>query len=232
MRFIDFFNTVKLFGFEYFNKYYGCYRGYVAYNDDPKGMCRLRVCVPSIFGKYIPEQWALPKGMIATNEAGLILIPSEADPIWVSFENGDSRYPIWEYGWYIKDKVPENDGDGSLILQYGGHRIKLDKINNLASIITKDGTAIELNNDNLTLTHKNGNVIDISKTINLGTKNKASQAAILGDKTEEYLKKILQEVSEISVTTPDGVFVINNQAKIVALVSEASQIKSTKVTLD
>ncbi len=50
---------------QYQNKYYGKYRGFVADNDDPQQLGRLRVIVPSVLGEA-ETGWALPSFPLRT----------------------------------------------------------------------------------------------------------------------------------------------------------------------
>jgi hypothetical protein len=69
--------------------YGGTYRGSVVSVDDPQMESRLSVLVPEIFGT--DAVWARP-----SRPAGDVAIPAVGDDVWVSFEHGDSDYPVWE----------------------------------------------------------------------------------------------------------------------------------------
>lgn len=59
---------------------------------DPIGEHRLRVIVPEVWGTEAGA-WAvpsLPPGGAAT--------PAVGDLVWVTFEGGDTDYPIWDAG--------------------------------------------------------------------------------------------------------------------------------------
>jgi len=113
-------------------KFYGCYKGFVFDNKDPEFLMRLRVEVPQVYGEESPEIWALPKGIFCGNNIGFVAIPNKEDAIWVSFEGGDPRFPIWEYGWFGRGEMPTaaNNNNGkptNTVLQTtSGHRIELD----------------------------------------------------------------------------------------------------------
>jgi len=126
------------------------YRGFVENNEDPENLFRLKVRVPQIYGDWVPDYWAWPCGIPCGNNAGLTLIPQKDDCIWVSFENGDPDYPIWEYGWFSTGDLPEsakNNGikPTNVVLQaFKGHRIELDNKNNQILVQTKRGLKMSL----------------------------------------------------------------------------------------
>jgi hypothetical protein len=66
--------------------YPGIYRGVVKDTNDPKGLGRIRLQVPQVFGEEITG-WAWPI------LAGYTPEPSE--PCWVTFEGGDPNFPLW-----------------------------------------------------------------------------------------------------------------------------------------
>ena len=71
-------------------KYYGKYRGFVADNKDPDKKGRLRIRIPSVLGDQV-SGWALPCAPFT----GWFMIPEPDKPVWVEFEEGDLRRPIW-----------------------------------------------------------------------------------------------------------------------------------------
>lgn len=67
--------------------YDGTYRAVVLDTLDPALQNRLQVLVPDIWGDT--PIWAAP----LVHDAAL---PNVGDTVWVSFEHGDSDYPIWQ----------------------------------------------------------------------------------------------------------------------------------------
>jgi hypothetical protein len=71
--------------------YTGTYRALVVSDQDPLGEKRLQVQVPEVF--LDQSVWARPS--LPPGEVGAL--PAVGDVVWVSFEAGDSDYPVWEH---------------------------------------------------------------------------------------------------------------------------------------
>ena len=87
--------------------YTAFYRGIVVDNDDPLGIGRIKVRVPQIYGAedqrdtdlYVPTYaipYATPAIMVgAGNNTGAYLIPNIGDIVFITFENGDAKLPMY-----------------------------------------------------------------------------------------------------------------------------------------
>ncbi len=166
--FTDFIKKLKLWGLEYFGKYYACYRGFVADNNDPEEMGRLKIKVPQIY-KNDYDYWANPKGMYF----GSYFIPKVGDSVWIAFENGDSRFPIWEYGWWSKNQKPQTASLTNKVIE------------------TESGIKISLNDENKIIS------LVSTKGISIGTESGSKEAAILGDTLKEKLEEITNLMKDI-----------------------------------
>ena len=69
--------------------YGGTYRGAVVDDADPMQQYRLGVIVPEVYGDE-DSVWAVAL------RAGSSPMPTVGDLVWVSFEHGDTDYPIWQ----------------------------------------------------------------------------------------------------------------------------------------
>jgi len=235
MTFRDFLSIFKRFGFEGLGRYYGTYRGFVADNEDPEFVGRLKLKVPQIHGDTVRDYWAWPKGMFSGNKIGLFAIPNVDDGVWVSFENGDPRYPIWEYGWFAKDEVPtaaKVDGNKpkNMVWQSTNkHRIELDDKNNLVRITDQHGNIVELNETGVSV---------VTSKISLGSLDGSAEPAVLGDKADALLQEFMNDIGALqTIVTSSGVTAaINTASNWGALVSKWStkwqEFKSEVVTLD
>ncbi len=70
-------------------KYFGIYRAMVTNNVDPEGLRRLEVSVPEVLGEG-ERVWA-----VACVPAGSRGRPGVGSVVWVQFEGGDPRRPVW-----------------------------------------------------------------------------------------------------------------------------------------
>ena len=73
------------------SRFFGIYSGIVVNNSDPKNAYRLQVSVPQITGSDYLD-WAEP---CFNPIPGTIAIPAIGDKVWITFESGDTSYPVW-----------------------------------------------------------------------------------------------------------------------------------------
>ncbi|MEQ8821025.1 MAG: phage baseplate assembly protein V [Sumerlaeia bacterium] len=100
MTFLGFLKRLRGGGLESFGLYYGRYRAIVHDNADPEALGRLRLKVPQVYGDDVPDYWAWPVGLAGGDQKGVFDIPEVGAHVYVSFEFGRPRYPLWEAGWY------------------------------------------------------------------------------------------------------------------------------------
>jgi uncharacterized protein involved in type VI secretion and phage assembly len=106
-EFTRFFENLLFYGLEFFNKYYGCYRGDVTRNDDPQNRGRIQVIVPTV-GHTIPiNVWVDPAFAGAGTNRGMFWPPEVGDSVRVWFEGGDASKPCgYLGGWFGTADVP------------------------------------------------------------------------------------------------------------------------------
>lgn len=73
--------------------YYGLYRAICVDDVDPEGRKRIRLQVPQLFGDATLP-WALPCVPSSSTTP-----PAPDAGVWVTFEGGDPRYPVWLGVW-------------------------------------------------------------------------------------------------------------------------------------
>lgn len=203
-------------------KFYGIYKGFVHKNDDPDKLARLKLKVPQVYGEQVFDYWALPKGMYAGNKYGEFNVPEEGDPVWVQFEGGDVRFPVWEYGWFLKDKnieeIKESYPKNKVFKTPAGNMVEYDDKNKL-----------------IRLTSAKGKVIELSDKISLGTKGGSNEKAALGDTLKQKLDDICTQIENLCaacealvVVTPSGnSTAVVNVAQFTAVHTQISTIKGT-----
>jgi uncharacterized protein involved in type VI secretion and phage assembly len=82
--------------------FYGVYRGTVVANDDPQDRGRVRVVVPGAGVMQAPNIWISPAGLYGAGlNRGWFWPPEVGDSVWVSFSQGQARYPLSYWGGYF-----------------------------------------------------------------------------------------------------------------------------------
>jgi len=82
-------------------KFYGKYRGTVVNNADPQQIGRIQAMVPDVF-KSAPTGWAMPCVPFAGAGMGIYALPPVGSDVWIEFEQGDPKRPIWVGGFWAK----------------------------------------------------------------------------------------------------------------------------------
>lgn len=197
-------NSIKEFGIEALGRYYGIYRGFIEDNEDPEFLGRCKLKVPQVHGENDSlDYWAWSKGMFCGAGIGMFAIPNIGDMVWVSFEGGDPRFPVWEYGHYAKTKGIKDTDDKwktngnkptNVVFQTtAGHRLEFENKDGseLVRLTNKQGYIIELNKNGIS------SIVPAGKKINLGTLNNAAEPAVLGDKNVTTLTDIKDLITTI-----------------------------------
>jgi hypothetical protein len=125
-------------GLEALGRYYSSYRGIVIDNVDPKNRGRLVLTIPSISGSAI---WAEPKGLDGALQTGFKwLTPKKGQIVWVEFQNGDFRYPLWSYhGWALNEMPDElKDPDSLGFVTRKGHKFIIDDLEGTLNLTITD----------------------------------------------------------------------------------------------
>ncbi len=86
-------------------QYFGKYRGLVVNNIDPNRMGRLQVACPTVLGENVLS-WAMPCVPFAGIMEGFYMMPTIGSNVWVEFEGGDPRYPIWAGCFWTQQTIP------------------------------------------------------------------------------------------------------------------------------
>lgn len=90
------------------DRFYGKHRATVVNNADPQSRGRLQVTVPEILGENI-VRWALPAAPYAGDGVGFFAVPPIGANVWVEFEAGNLRYPIWSGCFWAEGEIDTAD---------------------------------------------------------------------------------------------------------------------------
>lgn len=172
-------------GLESFGRHYSMYRGYVLNNNDPSELNKLFVQVPHISGIKKEGNWAYPKGL--PNE--LNLLPKVGDMVWVEFEYGDYRYPVWSYSNQIKEVRQKTNP----VVKPGDLKWK-----------TERGHHISIEGDIIELKHKNGSNIQLNEeSVTIDSKTKVIIKNEEND-LKTLLNQLISELRDIRIQTGVG----------------------------
>lgn len=90
------------------SQYFGKYRAIVVDLQDPEHRGRIKVSCPKVYGEA-KSPWCQPCLPYAIDSAGDFVLPKINDFVWIEFEEGDVRYPIYTGGLWSRDKSPVQD---------------------------------------------------------------------------------------------------------------------------
>jgi uncharacterized protein involved in type VI secretion and phage assembly len=154
------------------DRFTGKYQAIVVDNQDPRGLARLKVRVPEVFGDETTG-WASPCSPFAGQNAGLAAVPPVGSLVYVEWPAGDtSRVPIWSGGsWADGEGVPDAGPDVLVLVTPAGHKIELKDSAGSESIEVKavsgarilldsNGVSIEFGSQKIALTNASVSIND------------------------------------------------------------------------
>ncbi len=175
-----FLNSIAERGLERMGRYYSCYRGFVIDNADPDAHQRVKLKVPQVYGNDPMDYWAWPKGIFSGNGYGMQCVPQKGEMVWVEFEFGDPKKPIYSYGHHAETP--------------GGVNEKPLALRNIQNFWfkTPGGRLVEFDDEagEIRITSEGG-----ATTI---------EPTLLGDTSVKVLEELLDEITKITVPTPSG----------------------------
>jgi uncharacterized protein involved in type VI secretion and phage assembly len=86
-------------------RYYGKYRGTVISNIDAQNQGRILAQVAAV-SNVVPSTWAFPCLPFAGAFSGFFVLPAIGSGVWIEFEGGDIRKPIWTGGFWAENQIP------------------------------------------------------------------------------------------------------------------------------
>lgn len=126
-------------------RFTGKYAATVVDNQDPRGLARLKVQVPEVFGEETTG-WAIACSAYAGQNAGLAAVPPVGSLVYVEWPAGDtSRVPIWSGGsWADGEGVPGAGPDVLVLVTPAGHKIELKDTSGGESITVSASSGAEI----------------------------------------------------------------------------------------
>lgn len=140
--------------------------GIVTQNDDPEGLCRVKVSYPW-HDQPRESYWARLASPMAGKGRGLVTIPEVGDEVLLAFERDDLRFPFVLGGlWNGKDKPPvDSEGgknDKRLFKSRGGHQLLFDDgARGVVELSLKDGKKLRLDDDGMRFDDGKGNRVSV-----------------------------------------------------------------------
>lgn len=123
-------------------KMFGKYKAIVTKILDDKKMGRIKVKCPKVYGDS-DSPYCTPCSPMFGDKIGFFTLPKVGSNVWIEFEEGDVKYPIYVGGWWTKENSPiqisydANAKDTLIIEDASGNSIKM----------TPNGVIIESSSD-------------------------------------------------------------------------------------
>lgn len=150
-------------------RYFGKYRGTVSDNVDDPPMGRLRAFVPDVLG---PNRctWAMPCMPFGGNQNGFFAMPPRGAGVWIEFEGGDTRHPIWSGCYWAEKQLPPlaTSGDATVqrvvIQTVGGNSLMIsdsDGDDGGIQLTSAGGATISITGTTITISNGQGAKLEI-----------------------------------------------------------------------
>lgn len=147
--FVDFIDNLLNDGLEYFGLYYSMYEGIVYDVEDPENCNRIRLVIP-VIDKAVPlKTWAMPKHLFGGKDYGINMLPKKGDSVWVEFEYGRLKNPVWSHGYYAINEKPKEFLNSKVygFKTPGGTYVTINDETNELSVAIKDGVKLIVKQD-------------------------------------------------------------------------------------
>jgi uncharacterized protein involved in type VI secretion and phage assembly len=144
------------------DRYLGKFAGVVMDNNDPDGLCRIDVSVPSVLTGS--TGWCIPALPYAAPGTGLAVVPPVGASVWVEWPDGDlAKPPIWSGAWFTSGNGVQGAGPNTILLVTpGGHKIEISDDSNAITFTASGGASITIGPDGITLDNGQGAKIELA----------------------------------------------------------------------
>jgi len=144
------------------DRYLGKFAGVVMDNNDPDGLCRIDVSVPSVLTGS--TGWCIPALPYAAPGTGQVAVPPVGASVWVEWPDGDlGKPPIWSGAAFTSGNgVPGAGPNTILLVTPGGHKIEISDDSNAITLTASSGASITLGPDGITLDNGQGAKVELA----------------------------------------------------------------------
>ncbi|WP_300504482.1 phage baseplate assembly protein V [Crocosphaera sp.] len=230
---------------------FGKYRGKVTQTEDPLNLGRIQVKVAAITDNK--SVWAMPCTPYAGKDIGFFTIPPVDTNVWVEFEGGDVRYPIWSGCFWGENELPQKaqvrkpeqvqvfktDGATLTISNQDNNKNLTIEVENplvekpLKMVFNSEG--IEINNNNKTTVNLKAETIEIKNGTNstiIIAKDKIhlKESNIAINLTNQSIE-LQSSPATLTLKTSSGIELKNNPA-IAKLTTSGIELSSTPATVE
>lgn len=173
-------------------RHYGKHRGFVADNDDPLNLGRLKATVPGLLGEA-ETGWALPAFPYGgASEQGFYAVPDVGAGVWVEFERGDLSYPIWTGTWFTAGAIPEGAKPPKKVLKTkSGHKLVLDDDAGTLELTDSNGNSITMDSSTIKVVAGSATRI-VVEAPQIELVENAGHPLVFGDSLLQYLNQLVQ----------------------------------------
>lgn len=193
-------------------KFYGKYAAEVSANEDPQHQGRIHVRVPSVFQDNTPVR-ARP-----CFTSGHFFVPPVGAKVWVEFEAGDTRYPLWVGTFYPVDTAPEpalqSPPDTRVIHTPSGHTIEF---------WDQDGE------EKVVIRHKDDAFIALDRDGGVLVSNKNGSHLFLDAKDGKAT--FMEEHGNLLTFSNDGAVLVGKDGAMVELKGDTARLMAAKILL-
>jgi hypothetical protein len=127
--------------------YFAKYRAFVADNDDPDTLGRIKMTIPSVLGEAVSD-WALPCVPYGGgSDFGMLAVPPVGAQVIAEFLEGDPSSPVWTGTfWRQNSEMPQEfQGTTTKILKTeSGHLMTFEDEDGAEQITLRSATEAEL----------------------------------------------------------------------------------------
>ncbi|MCW3819204.1 phage baseplate assembly protein V [Micromonospora sp. DR5-3] len=144
------------------DRYWGKFEGVVVDNDDPSGLCRLDVHVPSVLSQS--TGWCRPSLPYAGNGSGFALVPPVGATVWVEWPGGDlGKPPVWSGAAWTSGNGIDGAGPGKILLvSPKGHRVEISDDDQSITLKAAGGASLTINADGIVLDNGQGATVELT----------------------------------------------------------------------